>query len=245
VVRREETERASAQADVRSASCCASPAGENPVSVAAGAPGSRPRAQGKTLEAQAGRQEPLRREQERGPQHQVKPAASTDSRAAVLAVVAIKVKDQEMGYCPFAHQVRPTAVAGDRGGQKRGDKVTQKAQRWVGASQGCETSERAVGNEPKSSVEIRGLPVIAGRGRGFRWRHPVNWWKPGTVAVTIMGKEATDRRRIRDGTFTRRDGESREGLRGEHVQGITELGNHWMLPRLADRAVLAMTQGTA
>ena len=43
-------------------------------------------------EAEAGRQEPLRREQQRGPQHEVKPAASTDlqreSRAAHVTVKA-------------------------------------------------------------------------------------------------------------------------------------------------------------
>jgi len=65
---------------------CTSPAGESPVPVSAGAPGSRSTVHAEMGAAEAGRRKPLRREQERGPQHQVKPAASTDlqreSRAA-------------------------------------------------------------------------------------------------------------------------------------------------------------------
>ena len=150
-----------------------------------------------------------------------------------------------MGDCPFAHQVRPTAVAGDRGGQKRGDKVTQKAQQWVGASQGCETNDRAVRDEPNSSVERRGLPAIAGRGRCFGRRHPDIWWKPGTIAVTEMGMKRWARRRIRGGTALRHDNESREGLGDVSAWRITGMGKRQQYPRLADRAVVAMTQGTA
>ncbi len=69
-----------------SASSCSSPAGASPASVSAGAPSSRPQAWPETAVARAGCQKPLRREQVRGPQHEVKPAASTDlqpeSRAA-------------------------------------------------------------------------------------------------------------------------------------------------------------------
>ena len=72
--------------------CCAGPAGESPVPESAGAPGSRPQAGGEIRRVQAGRQEPLRREQDRGPQHQVKPAASTEkqweSRAAHVTAKA-------------------------------------------------------------------------------------------------------------------------------------------------------------
>ena len=68
------------------ASCCSSPAGASPASVSTGAPSSRPRASGEIPVAQAGCQKPLRRKPARGPQHKVKPAASTDlqseSRAA-------------------------------------------------------------------------------------------------------------------------------------------------------------------
>src|SRR5713101_6191064 len=58
-----------------------SPAGASPASVSAGAPSSRPRARDESRAAQAGRQEPLRREPARGPQHQVKSAASTNSQS--------------------------------------------------------------------------------------------------------------------------------------------------------------------
>ena len=63
-----------------SPSCCNEPAGVSPVPVGAGAPGSRSQAGGETLLARAGRRKPLRREQPRGPQHQVNAAASTDSQ---------------------------------------------------------------------------------------------------------------------------------------------------------------------
>src|SRR5215207_524567 len=66
---------------------CDSPAGESPVSVSAGAPSSRPAAEGEIPTAEAGcqkrarRREPRSTEQARGPQHQVKPAASTDEQS--------------------------------------------------------------------------------------------------------------------------------------------------------------------
>jgi hypothetical protein len=74
-VRRDEADRA------KSASRCSSPAGASPVSVSTGAPSSRPQASVERPMARAGCREPLRREPARGPQHQVKPAASTDSQS--------------------------------------------------------------------------------------------------------------------------------------------------------------------
>ena len=68
--------------------CCATPTGESPVPVGVGAPGSRPQAAEGDFHARAGRQKPVRRqlprsgEQARGPQHEVKPAASTDLQPA-------------------------------------------------------------------------------------------------------------------------------------------------------------------
>ena len=68
--------------------CCATPTGESPVPVGVGAPGSRPQVLEGDLCARAGRQKPVRRreprsgEQARGPQHEVKPAASTDLQPA-------------------------------------------------------------------------------------------------------------------------------------------------------------------
>ena len=66
---------------------CASPAGEKPVPVSIGAPGSRPQAMRGDSRARAGCQEPATRrepcngEQARGPQHEVKPAASTEEQS--------------------------------------------------------------------------------------------------------------------------------------------------------------------
>ena len=62
------------------------PAGDNPVRVSVGAPGSRPQPAGEIPQAAAGRQKPsLQREQERGPQHEVNPAASTDKQSGSRA----------------------------------------------------------------------------------------------------------------------------------------------------------------
>ena len=87
MVRPDEADRRAPEGGEADASRCTVPAGESPVRVGAGAPGSRSQVKrGEIPVARAGRREPLRREQERGPQHQVKPAASTDeqwgSRAA-------------------------------------------------------------------------------------------------------------------------------------------------------------------
>jgi len=78
--------------------CCACPAGGSPASVSTGAPSSRPQAIGGDPVVRAGRRKPVRRrkprsgEPVRGPQHEVKPAASTDlqsgSRAAHVTAKA-------------------------------------------------------------------------------------------------------------------------------------------------------------
>src|SRR5882757_4025212 len=79
-------------------SCCDDPVGESPASGSAGAPSSRPAAEGEIPTAEAGRQKRARQQrlrstkQARGPQHEVKPAASTDeqseSRAGHVAAKA-------------------------------------------------------------------------------------------------------------------------------------------------------------
>src|SRR5215467_13912622 len=74
MVRRDEPKRPSGSGG----SGCTSPAGENPVPESAGTPGSRSTAHAEMGAAEAGRRKPLRREQQRGPQHQVKSAASKD-----------------------------------------------------------------------------------------------------------------------------------------------------------------------
>jgi hypothetical protein len=95
VVRRDDAD------SVASASRCSSPAGASPVSVSAGAPSSRPQASEEIPVAQAGCRKPLRRKPARGPQHQVKPAASSDSqsesRAGHVAAKAMSAMPQSGG----------------------------------------------------------------------------------------------------------------------------------------------------
>src|ERR1700736_5455543 len=70
---------------------CAFSAGASPASVSTGAPSSRPQANGGDPAARAGRQKPARRrkplsgEQAHGPQHEVKPAASTKKQSGSRA----------------------------------------------------------------------------------------------------------------------------------------------------------------
>src|SRR5690348_14663959 len=91
MVRRDEAGRMAAQAGDRAASRCTAPAGASPALVGVGAPGSRPQAAGEILKARAGRRKPVKRrwprggEQARGPQHEVKPAASTDQQSGSRA----------------------------------------------------------------------------------------------------------------------------------------------------------------
>ncbi len=78
-----------------SGSCCAFPAGESPVPVGAGAPGSRSQGEGEIPRPRAGCRKPTSSgKQARGPQHEVKPAASTDEqfggRAAHVTAKAIR-----------------------------------------------------------------------------------------------------------------------------------------------------------
>ena len=61
------------------------PAGASPARTGTGPSASRPPARREIDVAEAGRQEPLRREQERGPQHHVKPAASTEEQCGSRA----------------------------------------------------------------------------------------------------------------------------------------------------------------
>jgi hypothetical protein len=90
MVRREEEE-AEPRSGKGLSSRCAFLAGANPVPVGAEAPGSRPQAGGEIRSVQAGHRKPVKRrmpysrEQPRGPQHEVKLAASTDSQSGSRA----------------------------------------------------------------------------------------------------------------------------------------------------------------
>jgi len=88
MVRHEAKARPNPQGWGGAAACCACPTGESPVPVGVGAPGSRPQVVEGDLPARAGCRKPVRRreprsgEPARGPQHEVKPAASTDLQPA-------------------------------------------------------------------------------------------------------------------------------------------------------------------
>ena len=103
MVRRDEANR------LRSASRCSSPAGASPASVSAGAPSSRPPTREETRAGEARCQEPLRREPVRGPQHEVKPAASTDSQSERRAG---HVAAKAMSRAPQSGEARARELGG-------------------------------------------------------------------------------------------------------------------------------------
>jgi hypothetical protein len=98
VVRREKAGRSWGEPDERPARSCTTPAGERPVPVSAEAPDSRPQSLREIAVSRAGCQKPNAQQQlrcgerVRGPQHEVKPGASTqkqsESRAAHVTVKA-------------------------------------------------------------------------------------------------------------------------------------------------------------
>ena len=86
MVRREGSEPAEARATEEAEPRCIDPAGESPVRVIAGEPGSRPPPETERSTGEARCQKPsaakaVRGEQQRGPQHQVKPAASSEKQS--------------------------------------------------------------------------------------------------------------------------------------------------------------------
>jgi len=80
VVRRDEDVGEAGRPVAAACSRFASPAGASPAPVSAGAPGSRPPVRGEIRDAEARCRKPLRRKPERGPQHEVNPAASTEKQ---------------------------------------------------------------------------------------------------------------------------------------------------------------------
>jgi hypothetical protein len=116
VVRPEERETPASAEGTRSGRV--EPAGASPAPVSVGAPGSRPQPSSRETAGRAGRQEPVRwreprsGEQARGPQHQVKPAASSElqweSRAEHVAAKATF-------DAPGSGQIRASSLLGVEG----------------------------------------------------------------------------------------------------------------------------------
>ena len=131
------------------------PAGESPVQVSAGASGSRPRFPVERPEATAGRQEPLRREQERGPQHEVNPAASSDSqresRAGHVTAKAMSVaRKSGGGSAADLFGVRGAARAQGSVGNRRGP----SAQSASGKDRSYKPSAKAGGAQRESEGAV-------------------------------------------------------------------------------------------
>jgi hypothetical protein len=143
--------------------CCATPTGESPVPVGVGAPGSRPQVRGGDPGARAGRQKPARRrkpcngEQARGPQHQVKPAASTELQPAGRAAhVTAKAT-------PLAQEPKRAGGCGGVGGAARVQGVERNtrgpsAQPWSGQAR----SYKPKAKSRRAQRESEGIVVLHG-----------------------------------------------------------------------------------
>ena len=148
--RREETRQLTLPGLAESVSSCASPAGASPAPVSAGAPGSRPQQRGEILEATAGCQEPLRREQERGPQHEVNPAASTEKPRGSARVDETRVSRaahataKAMPVAPESGDVCATGPSGVRGAAR-----VQGDARNTGDPSAPPSSGSGASNKPK------------------------------------------------------------------------------------------------
>jgi hypothetical protein len=141
MVRRDETEQGAAEAVPGTVSRCASPAGASPVPVSAEAPGSRSQARGEIPVSQAGRQEPLRREQQRGPQHEVKLAASKEKQSESRAAhVTAKATLDAPGF----GQARATSLGGV------GSAARVEGEAWnTGGPSPSPSSRQGGSNKPK------------------------------------------------------------------------------------------------
>src|SRR5690606_21518517 len=146
MVRRDASEKEGALASADSAARCTSPAGESPVSVSVGAPSRRPQASRRDPSARAGcrkpdgRREPSSGEQARGPQHEVKPAASTEKQsgsrvAHVTAKATSSPRDPKRGLDPGG--VRGAARV--QGGVRN----TRDPSRWPSSGQGASYKPKA------------------------------------------------------------------------------------------------------
>ena len=146
--------------------CGASPAGESPVPVGAGAPGSRPQAGGETLQARAGRQEPLRREKPRGPQHEVKPAASTEEQSGGRAA-HVTAKATSVGPGPEGPAGLPGVWAVARGEGSSRNRRDPSARPWSGQRSSYKPKAKsAAAQRGSEGVIVPSRPVQQKAGRG-------------------------------------------------------------------------------
>jgi hypothetical protein len=115
------------------------PAGVSPDQISAGASGSRPQFSDESSRTTAGRREPLRREQERGPQHEVNPAASSDSQ-----------RESRAGHVT----AKATSVARESGGESAAD---------LSGVRGAARAQGLVGNRRDPSAQS-----VSDEGRSYK-----------------------------------------------------------------------------
>ena len=149
------------------AACCACPTGESAVPVGVGAPGSRPQAAEAGQGVRAGRQKPARRrkprsgEQARGPQHEVKPAGSTDLQPSAGRAAHVTAKATSPG--------RDLKREGDCGGVWGAARVQGQVRNVRGASARPESGQaRSYKPKAKSSRaqrESEGSVVLPAQAR--------------------------------------------------------------------------------
>ena len=125
-------------------SSCASPAGASPAPVSVGAPGSRSPEPREISEAEARRQEPGNGRQGRGPQHEVKLAASTESQ-------------------PGSRAAHVTAKA--TSSTKRSEAIVDDS-RGVGSAARVQGEARNTG-DPSAQPQVRGARVDQADGQAI------------------------------------------------------------------------------
>jgi len=191
MVRREEASQS------RPVSSCPSPAGGSPASVSPGAPSSRPQAHGESCAARAGCQKPLRREQARGPQHEVKPAASTDSQSESRAG---HVAAKAMPSAPRSGGVRTDGLGGVGGAARvQGDERNTRGPSAPPGS-GQRASYKPTAKSSRAQRESEGIIVLltaatnnAVRGKGPCFGRARNEGRCQGMADTIGPKHPDER----------------------------------------------------
>ncbi len=163
MVRREGPGSAPAIAGVAPGPRCASPTGESPVQVSAGAPGSRSQPSGRDSDGRAGRRKPVRRrkprsrEQQRGPQHEVKPAASTEKQSASRAA----------HFTAKATSSKPAPECFDNRGGVGGAARVEGGVRNSGGPSASLMSEQGASYKPKGAALFRHHFTRRSRGGRF------------------------------------------------------------------------------
>ena len=161
-MRREGKAEESAEATAEAEPCCASPAGESPARVIAGEPGSRPAPEAERPTGEALCQKPdvaraAGGKQQRGPQHEVKPAASTEDRSGSRAAHSTAEETAEARDPPLAFSARHEA-----------DPVTREgADPEVTVPRGSSPGHRRL--EPGAPGMGQLLPLLEPRGSSPAW----------------------------------------------------------------------------